>query len=200
MTLNLPTISPEFGLYALKDPGPSNYIIGLPRPSDDPSESFSPAPLFFISISKSRLGVRLHIGPVFTDPVICTAQSKKGVSATAITLGSPDNPTAETETLLPTRTFGFEKQYRFSLKSKEGGNREGFAWKHSGARGLELVKVGTGDVLAAYRIVNGPLERGQLRFSEETAALAERFKVMAVMSLVVIVERMRKLEGEAATR
>lgn len=112
-------------------------------------------------------------------------------------LGSPNDPAAETETLSSTRTFGLEKQYRFSLSPKESGVREAFAWKHSGTKGLELVRVSTEQVLAVYKIVAGPFERGRMQFYGETTTLSEGFKALAAISLVVIVERMRKLDEDA---
>lgn len=125
----------------------------------------------------------------------------------------PDSPKPKTERLSPTGGIFSAEKFCFSYTLPRSFVRERFEWRYSsgpfirnseGAKesgGLKLVRVTNGETVAVYAGFGGsarpPTSRrvlGMFRFLSGTglANLGEEFEVLAVMSILAVVERSRR--------
>ncbi|KAL2072137.1 hypothetical protein VTL71DRAFT_11480 [Oculimacula yallundae] len=120
-------------------------------------------------------------------------------------------PKSKFEQLAPTNgLFGVEK-YEFCYTLPWNDVRERFEWRHTSgpfmrsidrdSGGLKLIRVSTGNVIAVYaglgqesKARNPGRVQGMFRFLKEegTVGLGEEFEVLAIVSILSLVERARR--------
>ncbi|CAL3971798.1 unnamed protein product [Diplocarpon coronariae] len=120
-------------------------------------------------------------------------------------------PRFQYEELVPTSGILRSEKYEFCHGLSGSGKREKFEWRYSSgpltrmirqdSGGLRLVRVSTGDVMAVYaglrqtsRATNPSRMLGMFRFlrGDEMADLGEEFELLAVMTILSLVERGRR--------
>jgi hypothetical protein len=123
-----------------------------------------------------------------------------------------ERPQFRNETLIPSGGIFTAEKHSFSHTLTRSGVRERFEWRNSSRSfsrsfdgdkdtgGLKLIRVSTGDVIAVYAGLGqrpgGKTSRvlGMFRFlqGEGSAGLGEDLEVLAIVSLLSIVERGRR--------
>ncbi|KAH7384897.1 hypothetical protein BKA64DRAFT_646338 [Cadophora sp. MPI-SDFR-AT-0126] len=201
---------PEFGFYTTNL---SDLFIALSSKS---------VYLYYISISShtsllsnnntNKPDITLYTSPHPKNPIFSPLASVRftGPSETPhITLGSPSFGAAPTEKVESEGCFSLT--HFFSLYLPLCGVRERFEWKVSVGRevrglggrskGMELVRVRSGRVVAVYVSVNLAVrKKGKMRvLREDGDGLGREFEMMAVMSLVAILEAQRRANRSAGS-
>ncbi|KAH9214976.1 hypothetical protein DL95DRAFT_501777 [Leptodontidium sp. 2 PMI_412] len=121
-------------------------------------------------------------------------------------------PKFKFEQLAPTGGIFSAEKYEFCHTLPWNDVRERFEWRHTSgpfvrtidrdSGGLKLIRVSTGDVIAVYaglghssRASNPSRVLGMFRFlrGDSTVGLGEEFEVLAIMSILSLVERGRRV-------
>ncbi|PVH82730.1 hypothetical protein DL98DRAFT_530108 [Cadophora sp. DSE1049] len=196
----------EFGFYTTSL---SDLFIALSSKS---------ACLYYISISSrpillsnnnntNKPDITLYASPHPKKRIFCPLASAQftGLSETPhITLGSTSFGAAPTEKVESEGFSSFRNAtHFFSLYLPLCGARERFEWKSSGGRevremghskGMKLVRVRNGRIVAVYASMSCAVrKRGKMRiWMGEGDGLGREFELMAVMSLVAILEAQRR--------
>lgn len=174
----------------------SEMVIALK--GDDPN------PLFYISTHggfSSKPSVVLHSDRYKSSPPIATADFPSFTSKIEIDIKASPLFAAERITLTEHGVFYYSRRFTFTLP---GTNiKEQFEWKRSSGQevanlmgkphGGKLVRVKTGEVVAAWtlpRMLNK--KKGKMSFLGNREVLGEKFELMAVISILGIMEKERR--------
>lgn len=164
---------------------------------------------------------KFHSVTQMTDITLCPAPPRSvsaNFSTTNFSFPRPPHekqrirPKFKFEQLAPTGGIFSAEKHEFCHTLPWSGVRERFEWRHSSgpfvrtidrdSGGLKLLRVSTGDVIAVYaglgqtsRATNPSRVVGMFRFlrGDGTVGLGEEFEVLAIMSILSLVERGRRV-------
>ncbi|KAG4429704.1 hypothetical protein IFR05_014815 [Cadophora sp. M221] len=191
----------SFGIYHAS--GTSSDLVLALRNHD-------PNPLFYITTHNgwsSKPSVVLHSSGLCTSPQLATANFTSFSSDIELSILAQSTGRAITTDTMKKDRSQHACQY-FTVEV--GGNQipERFEWKNSkgnevrslnGKRhGMKLVRAKTGEVVVAWAPPNsGTRKRGKMAFLNRDA-LGEKFEIMAVVSILAIMEKGRRGSGGGA--
>jgi hypothetical protein len=163
------------------------------------AKSADSPPLFYISTHggfSSQPSVVLHSGSTPNFIPIANAQFHNFSSTINITIGRDNYSLLKNGTLSSVEFFDFfvnatAKMERFEWKSSSGPEVAALRGK---SHGMKLVRVGTGEVVAAWARPNsGTRKKGKLRFTaRDRGELDDKWELMAVVSISAIIEKSRR--------
>jgi hypothetical protein len=179
----------DFGFYHASDGG-TDMVIQLHA---DNSKQ-----LFYVSCHggfSSQPSVVLHSGPYNRSAPLASVEFKSFSSTIDILVGQEPVMLQRDGVLSDVRFFDF--------LIPSTGKKERFEWKHSSgpevmalkgsSHGMKLVWAAKNEVVAAWAGPNsGTRKKGKMSFMGDREALGPRFEVMAVISVLAIMERKRR--------
>lgn len=169
-----------------------------------------PNPLFYISTHSgfsSKPSVVLHSTRYETSPPMATADFPSFTSTIDIELkASPSYPTERT-TLAKDGVFSSCRVFYCTLPGSNVNER--FEWKrssgqevaslHGRSHGDKLVRVKTGEVVAAWTLPGmSTKKKGKMSFLGNREVLGDKFELMAVICMLGIMEKARRNKSHAA--
>ncbi|KAH7346882.1 hypothetical protein BKA65DRAFT_503522 [Rhexocercosporidium sp. MPI-PUGE-AT-0058] len=190
-----------FGIYHAS--GTSSDLVIALRNQD-------PNPLFHITTHNSwssKPSVVLHSSGLCTSPQLATAKFTSFSSDVELSILAQSTGRAMTTETMKKDRSQHSCQY-FTVEIGGSQTPERFEWKNSQGsevrslngkkHGMKLVRTKTGEVVVAWAPPNsGTRKRGKMAFLSRDA-LGEKFEVMAVVSILAIMEKGRRGSGGGA--